>query len=178
MRGSLFSFFLSALSLLALASASVAEPSKNAGDEWVYMPAGAKPAYVGIHGGTMPVSLFVSGDRAALMPFVGQTGNDFLEVMRKSWFPLPSFGNSTYYHRGALIAQPEGLYAGTPGASMPVAPFAGDLRSGLRGLQPFGLSPEPLDIEGEVSKPAVSAPPRKYRLLDSRDFFKNPRKSD
>lgn len=145
-------------------------------EPWVEMPAGAKPAYVGIHGGTMPVSLLVSGDRASLLTFVGQTGNDFLEVMRKAWFPLPSFGNSTYYHRGALIAGPEGLFAGAQGASMPVVTFSGDLRSDLPGMKPFGLSPEPLNIEGEVSKPEKTATPRKYRLFFLPDFFASPAK--
>ena len=45
------------------------------------MPAGARPTYMGIHGGTMPVSLLVYGDGSSLVTFVGRTGNDFLEML-------------------------------------------------------------------------------------------------
>ncbi|MDR2055213.1 MAG: hypothetical protein LBQ10_05025, partial [Desulfovibrio sp.] len=55
---------------------------------WTIMPAGARPAYMGIHGGTMPVSLLVVADGSSLLGFVGRTGNDFLDVLRSTKLPL------------------------------------------------------------------------------------------
>ena len=51
---------------------------------WTAMPAGARSTYLGIHGGTVPVSLLVSRDGMSLVSFVGQTGNDFLELLRRA----------------------------------------------------------------------------------------------
>ena len=52
---------------------------------WTAMPAGARSTYLGIHGGTVPVSLLVSRDGMSLVSFVGQTGNDFLELLRRGY---------------------------------------------------------------------------------------------
>ncbi|MDR2123900.1 MAG: hypothetical protein LBP38_02820 [Desulfovibrio sp.] len=48
---------------------------------WVRMEQGSRPAYVGIHGGTAPLSLLRSpqGDIFAL---TGNTGNDFSRILR------------------------------------------------------------------------------------------------
>ena len=62
---------------------------------WVVMPAGARPAYFGIHGGTMPVSLLVYGDGSSLVTFVGRTGNDFIDVLRRAEISMPSLLNAT-----------------------------------------------------------------------------------
>lgn len=162
-------FLLSALSWECLA----ADSEKD--DEWVNMPAGAKPAYMGIQGGTMPVSLLVSRDRASLFTFVGRTGNDFLEVLRKAYLPLPSFGNATGI--GNALTGKAGsadLFAGNATESMPVLPVSGDIlsREGLAGtLQPFGLSSEPLSIEGSVAKPSTATPAKKYRLFFLPDYL-------
>ena len=51
---------------------------------WTAMPAGARSTYLGIHGGTVPVSLLVSRDGMSLVSFVGQTGNDFLVLLRRA----------------------------------------------------------------------------------------------
>ena len=50
--------------------------------QWVYMPAGARATYIGIHGGTVPVSLLTSRDGTHMVAFVGQTGNDFLRTLK------------------------------------------------------------------------------------------------
>ncbi|MCL1985849.1 MAG: hypothetical protein FWG59_05315, partial [Betaproteobacteria bacterium] len=50
--------------------------------QWVYMPAGARAAYIGIHGGTVPVSLLTSRDGTHMVALVGQTGNDFLQTLK------------------------------------------------------------------------------------------------
>jgi hypothetical protein len=52
-----------------------------ADDGWVRMEQGSRPAYVGIHGGTAPLSLLRSpeGDIFAL---TGNTGNDFSRILR------------------------------------------------------------------------------------------------
>ena len=40
------------------------------------MPAGAKTTYIGIHGGTVPVSLLTAGDGSPMIALVGLTGSD------------------------------------------------------------------------------------------------------
>lgn len=70
---------------------------------WGEMPAGAKTAYIGIHGGTVPVSLLSSGDGSPMIAMVGLTGNDFLNFLRTNGrlreepvlpeFPAPQFAS-------------------------------------------------------------------------------------
>ena len=50
--------------------------------QWVHMPAGARATYIGIHGGTVPVSLLTSRDGTHMVTLVGQTGNDFLRTLK------------------------------------------------------------------------------------------------
>lgn len=50
---------------------------------WGEMPAGARPVYIGIHGGTVPVSLLTAGDGSPMIAQVGLTGTDFLHFMRR-----------------------------------------------------------------------------------------------
>jgi len=62
---------------------SFAEQGKNASvPQWVYIPAGSRAAYIGIHGGTVPVSLLTSRDGTHMVALVGQTGNDFLRTLK------------------------------------------------------------------------------------------------
>lgn len=82
----LFCFFLFFEDWAFAAGASPGEAGKDAG-EWVRMPAGAKAAYMGIHGGTMPVSLLVAADGSSLLAFAGRTGNDFLDALRMGGWP-------------------------------------------------------------------------------------------
>lgn len=149
---------------------------KNAEDEWVTMPAGARPSYMGIHGGTMPVSLLVSGDGSSLLGYVGQTGNDFLEVLRKAYLPFPSFANATREKFNSLSGadDPGRLSAGGAAASLPVFSFSASpaVSAGwIRHFQPFGLSDEPLSIEGNVSRPEIIPLPKKYRTFFLSDKF-------
>lgn len=163
------------LSAPALAPKSASrEAPESADDQWISMPAGGKPAYMGIHGGTMPVSLLVSRDGSSLFTFVGRTGNDFLEALRKAFTFLPSIGNSTL----GVSMPPRGLrtelFAGNATASLPVIALSGDRlanQSWFRQLQPFGLSAKPLRIEGEAVKPNAPAPARGSRLFFLPDYF-------
>ncbi|MBR3663537.1 MAG: hypothetical protein IKN64_02660 [Desulfovibrio sp.] len=150
---------------------SQAAEEKLAEGPWVRMPAGARPTYMGIHGGTMPVSLLVSDDGSSLLTFVGRTGNDFLEVLHRTEFQMPSFlkkaaQNST---RDAL-EQGTILQAGDKKISMPVIYITGlgFLRSTVDNaeLLPFGFSEKPVSIEGSVRMPDSALPKRKeYRLF-------------
>ena len=74
----------------------------ESGESWVTMPAGARPTYMGIHGGTMPVSLLVSSDGTSLLTFVGRTGNDFLEVLHHGDIRFPSLLGSTTRNATAM----------------------------------------------------------------------------
>lgn len=124
----------------------------------------------------MPVSLLVSGDGASLFSFVGRTGNDFLNVLREAYLPLPSFGNSTKQssNRRDLGKIQTGIFAGNATATMPVITLSTDLLTNqnlIRHLQPFGLSEEPLRIEGSVAKPAVLSPIKRYKNIFMPDYF-------
>lgn len=164
---------------------SIAEAAPSALDDgWVVIPAGGKPAYMGIHGGTMPVSLLVSGDGSSLFSFVGRTGNDFLDVLRKVYLPLPGFGNSTgeglpHSDPTADLAKVQtGIFAGNATATMPVIALSTDLvanRGLLKHLLPFGLSEEPLSIEGQVTRPEAFSPVKKYRNFFMPDYFRTGR---
>ncbi len=48
---------------------------------WVKVESGSRQAYVGIHGGTAPLTLMRSAD-GVLFAFTGQTGNDFTQVLK------------------------------------------------------------------------------------------------
>jgi hypothetical protein len=72
------------LALCAVSWQSVgADPYPNAlAPQWTHMPAGARATYIGIHGGTVPVSLLTSRDGTHMVALVGQTGNDFLRTLK------------------------------------------------------------------------------------------------
>lgn len=154
-------------------SAPVAGICGEAGaEQWTVMPAGAKPSYMGIHGGTMPVSLLVSDDGSSLFTFVGRTGNDFMEVLKKAHMPLPTFGNATWSYGAA--GRGGQLFAGNATASLPVIAISGDALAGLeRHLQPFGLSEERLSIEGEVVKPESFPHAKSFRTFFLPDYFRS-----
>ncbi|MDR0827540.1 MAG: hypothetical protein LBN33_06660 [Desulfovibrio sp.] len=61
------------------AATGSAETRKNG---WVRMEEGARPAYVGIHGGTAPLSLLRSSE-GAIFALTGNTGNDFSRILRR-----------------------------------------------------------------------------------------------
>ena len=82
---------------------------------WTAMPAGARSTYLGIHGGTVPVSLLVSRDGMSLVSFVGQTGNDFLELLRRADVRLPSLLTSILgSSHGAPVHRGQHLPAAPP----------------------------------------------------------------
>ncbi len=139
-------------------------------NHWVHMPAGARPTYMGIHGGTMPVSLLVSDDGTSLLSFVGRTGNDFIEVLHRSEIQMPSILKETARNATRTTEPRAVLAAGRKGASMPVIVLsdAGYLHKtlGAEQLLPFGFSEKPLSIEGAVRFPDVLPSKKKhYRLF-------------
>ena len=160
-----------------IVAASKSELTESKEDNnWVEMPAYAKSSYMGIHGGTMPVSLLVSDDGSSLLSFVGRTGNDFLEVLRKAYLPFPSFANATRAKFNNLVkASEEGkIYAGNATSSLPVLPLSASPiinPDWISHFQPFGLSEEPLSIEGNVSRPEIVPLPKKYRVFFLPDRF-------
>ncbi len=170
MKGRIFLFSLLAFPLLfATALAAGADE-----EEWITVPAGGRPAYMGIQGGTMPVSLLVVGNGEALLTFVGRTGNDFLEVLKATDLPLPRLLNATSPKSTRLdLPAANALFAGNAAASLPVIQLAGERLSGhLAKLRPFGLSDEPLRIEGTVERPAAERKVKGYRLSFMPAFLK------
>ena len=107
---------LCALMIFSLAPRSTgADTQKTAslppsGQGWIVMPEGARQAYFGIHGGTIPVSLLATSEGTSLVTFVGATGNDFLSLLRRAEIRMPSLLNGT---------QP-----GKPLARLPLIPSA------------------------------------------------------
>ena len=100
--------------------AAATDSGAKAADGWVIMPAGARPTYMGIHGGTMPVSLLVSDDGSSLLTFVGRTGNDFLDVLRRTDVRMPSLLNATAARDtagGGLLTGGTVLMAGSAASS-------------------------------------------------------------
>lgn len=173
---SILILFCSLLAALTSLRADAAEHQGTPEQQgWVVMPAGARPAFFGIHGGTMPVSLLVYGDGSSLITFVGRTGNDFIDVLRHSDMPMPSLFNATTRRSaGGKAATPSAnatavLMAGSSSSSMPVFNVTGQGLSAIGTppgqLQPFGLSDKPLSIEGQVTPPAHLSPVKQYRLL-------------
>ncbi len=151
------------------ASFSMAEPG------WVSMPAGARSAFLGIHGGTVPVSLMATPSGTSLISFVGQTGNDFLALLRKAELRLPSFlTNATSRSTSDLLGNIESLssmqlFAGSRHTSLPVISLSDETVFSLTArpgvVQPFGLSEEPLPIEGSVTVPSNEGRSPRYHLL-------------
>lgn len=180
----LFLLLLLTATLVAPCSAAPGgQPPSDADAGWTVMPAGARPAFFGIHGGTMPVSLLVYGDGSSLVTFVGRTGNDFMEVLRRSDTVMPSLFASGS-RRGSRAGAPSAnattvLMAGTGADSLPVFNLSGEGFSRMAEpgeLQPFGLSDKPLSIEGEVTRPPRLAPIKQYRLLFQPQYLQ-PRRS-
>ena len=128
---------------LALAGETPPVAGQETDDGWSIMPAGARPTYMGIHGGTMPVSLLVSDDGQALLSFVGRTGNDFLEVLNRTDAQMPNFPNpltNGTVELSSAIPAPGGtvLMAGSASGSMPVIYLTG------AGMQRATVRPEQL----------------------------------
>ncbi len=76
---------------------------------WGEMPAGAKTTYIGIHGGTVPVSLLTAGDGSPMIALVGLTGSDFLNFLRSNGRlqEEPSFADTTGIYSPVLPPLPD-----------------------------------------------------------------------
>jgi len=142
------------------------------------MPAGARAAYIGIHGGTVPVSLLTSRDGTHLVALVGQTGNDFLRTLKVApgtvgappalhgeeaadLAPLPlrpaAAPAATSFRRTANSTL---LMAGTAVGAMPVIYATGHSFASLNQLYTdsllFGISENSLLLEGAVKAPRLA----------------------
>ena len=165
-----------------------ADPGNAAlASQWRYMPAGARATYIGIHGGTVPVSLLTSRDGTHMVALVGQTGNDFLRtlkadpgtaetlpLMTSGLLPAPDGMEDTdfvHLHRQAaavpalpslrLAANATLLMAGTAVGAMPVIYATGHSFASLSRLYAdsllFGLSEHSPLLEGSVKAPRKTA---------------------
>lgn len=135
---------------------------------WVEMPEGARKAYIGIHGGTVPVSLISAGDGTPLIAQVGLTGSDFLNFMRSRNKKKPwSIADLSVAAMGEHVVQPPLsdknatlLLAGTGTGDVPVIYATGRNFERMAivpsNWAPFGLTEKPLSMEG-----AVKLPPKK-----------------
>ena len=85
----MLSLFIPAVSA---AAGLPAPPEQDSLDKsvWGEMPAGARSVYIGIHGGTVPVSLLTAGDGSPMIAQVGLTGTDFLYFMRRGGQASPA----------------------------------------------------------------------------------------
>jgi hypothetical protein len=151
------------------------------------MPAGARAAYIGIHGGTVPVSLLTSRDGTHMVALVGETGNDFLRTLKvdpgtQGALPAPASGaqpspdgeehaefTSLLPQASAGSAQPSfrravnatQLMAGTAVGAMPVIYATGHSFASLHSLYTdsllFGISEHSPLLEGAVKAPPKTA---------------------
>lgn len=145
----------------------VGPPSPASGEGWVEMPAGARPAYIGIHGGTVPVSLLTARDGRSMITFVGRTGNDFLRILHKTDILRPEISDLS--DLADMPGPPDledrrmpppgsnatVLMADTAIGNVPVFYCTGKgfARLGAQDWLPFGLSEKPLQLEGQAGRP-------------------------
>lgn len=144
---------------------------------WVSMPSGARTAFFGIHGGTVPVSLLVTSTGTSLVSFVGETGNDFLALLRKAEMRFPSFFFSKDNDQ-ALSGQKADIrtiLCRNTEFCLPVISLSDDsvfqmtATPGL--LQPFGFSDSTKNIEGDVSMPSSDPGRLRYHILVDPDYL-------
>ncbi|MEG2139719.1 MAG: hypothetical protein RRY20_02895 [Bilophila sp.] len=157
-------------------------PKKDKEDPvvWGEMPAGAKTAYIGIHGGTVPVSLLSAGDGSPMIAMVGLTGNDFLNFMRNNGklreepvlpeFPAPQFSPEPVLpallptsRADTVATQAPPLSSPTPDpcappVAAPAAPPESPAASVATATPPTNLAPPTVSPE-PASLPAASTAP-------------------
>lgn len=135
--------------------------------EWVKMPAGGRSAYIGINGGTVPVSILTSRDGSTMVTLVGRTGNDFLETLGRAESGLSR-------QAGGVVPPPTDpnltlLQAHTAAGIVPVIYAAGNDFSRMdlseKEWLPYGLSATALQVEGRPVKPLHLSKTRKYRHI-------------
>lgn len=151
------------------------QPAKGAEPSpWAEMPAGARKAYIGIHGGTVPVSLLAAGDGTPMIAQVGLTGSDFLNFIRsrgkpEAWSaadlmagaetmaghvvqPPLTGQNATLLLTGTSVGDVPVIYAtGRSFEKMAIVPA---------NWAPFGLTKTPLSLEGALKLPPSKVKPR------------------
>jgi len=174
------------LALCAIWQPVCAEPGKNVlARQWIHMPAGARATYIGIHGGTVPVSLLTSRDGTHMVALVGETGNDFLRTLKvdpgtRGALPPAVSGVQEipdgeehaelalqHLHAAAapaparLTANATLLMAGTAIGAMPVIYATGHSFASLHQLYTdsllFGISENSPLLEGAVKAPLKTA---------------------
>jgi hypothetical protein len=152
-----------ALSPAVLPARAAEADGKSASEGWVVIESGSRPAYVGIHGGTAPISL-LRASNGLLFAFTGQTGNDFLHVLR---------GNATNVSGvspaapGRDTGVPQAVSAASfPNAATPAAKAApsspdGRIAEGRKGFAPSAqasmILPPGGSIPAEGKAPAAPA---------------------
>ena len=156
-----------------LYASDLAAPAADAG--WTCMPAASRATYIGIHGGTVPVSLLTSPDGTHMVALVGRTGNDFLRALKvqdlaaRSEPPaglqndaetrelLATADELLLYPPRPLAANATVLMAGTALGEVPVIYATGQsfARMGnfAENFLPFGLSNHSPLFEGAVKEP-------------------------
>jgi hypothetical protein len=80
-------------------------PQAQASDDgWIDMPGGSRPTYIGIHGGTVPVSLLATRGGNTMVAMVGETGSDFLYLLRGGRTPSAANGSDQAEAASELLA--------------------------------------------------------------------------
>jgi len=103
---------------------------------WVRVSPGARPAYVGIHGGTAPVSLRIAPD-GSVIAVTGHSGNDFTQILHNrppDGAALPDFSTGASVQAALL---PVGLDLS---ATAPLAPEGRpEIKTAGRAFKPLKL---------------------------------------
>ncbi|WP_243838442.1 hypothetical protein [Nitratidesulfovibrio liaohensis] len=145
------------------------EPQAQAdNDGWIDMPGGSRPAYIGIHGGTVPVSLLATRGGSTMVAMVGETGSDFLYVLRGGRNQSAANGNDQTEAASELLAAAkasDGAHASSVALdasrpnNIPGARTAAMPEPGANGTVLFASTPE-----GSV--PVIYASGRSFESLD------------
>jgi hypothetical protein len=145
------------------------EPQAQANDDgWIDMPGGSRPAYIGIHGGTVPVSLLATRGGSTMVAMVGETGSDFLYVLRGGRNQSAANGSEQTEAASELLAAArasDGAHASTVALdashpdNIPGARTAAMPEPGANGTVLFASTPE-----GSV--PVIYASGRSFESLD------------
>jgi hypothetical protein len=122
------------------------------GEGWVSLEPGSRPAYVGIQGGTAPVTLFRSPE-GKLFTYTGNTGSDFMHILRGNGSLAPAAPSTDTGER--LAAGPAPADIGQAGETSAAARTDGPEPT----LQPFGLTtPEGVIVAAQPEEPMAEAP--------------------
>ena len=92
---------------------------------WISVSPGARPAYVGIQGGTAPLTLSACAD-GSIIAFTGASGNDFTKILHKNPPPPEVVHPVTAEEPAATLAQ-----AGFGVPAQPLLPIGLDKQEDL-----------------------------------------------